>query len=131
WAAKYGEVGVADQALYDDEYDIVASNRYGEAIRPAFEAAGIEYGRADFALVDGRPQVYEINSNPMLERIAEHPFPVRLRTDAVSFERLGEALAAIGTASAGASGPAVRLADAILVRQRRFDRLMTRSRWTP
>jgi hypothetical protein len=128
WAAKYGELGVADQALYDDEYDIVARNRYGEALRPAFEAAGIEYGRADFALVDGRPQVYEINSNPMLERITTHPFPVRLRTDALFFERLEDAMAALDSPG---TGPAVRLDDEILVRQRRHDRLMTRSRWTP
>lgn len=128
WAAKYGELGIADQALYDDEYEIVASNRFGDALRPAFEAAGIEYGRADFALVDGRPQVYEINSNPMLDRISEHPFPVRIKTDALFFERLQEALAQLDTA---ADGPVARLDDEILARQRRYDRLMTRTRWTP
>ena len=128
WAAKYGEVGIADQALYDDEYDIVASNRFGDALLPAFEAAGIEYGRADFALVDGQPQVYEINSNPMLDRIVEHPFPVRLKTDALFFDRLKDALARIDTSD---DRPAVPLDDEILVRQRRHDRLVTRARWTP
>jgi hypothetical protein len=128
WAAKYGEIGIADQSLYDDEYDIVASNRFGEALRPAFEAAGIEYGRADFALIDGRPQVYEINSNPMIDRIEQHPFPVRLRTDALFHERLLNSFVQIDTT---ADGSPVRIDDEILVRQRRHDRLMTRARWTP
>lgn len=128
WAAKYGELGVADQALYDDEYDIVASNRYGDALRPAFEAAGIEYGRADFALVDGLPQVYEINSNPMLHRAEDHPFPIRLKTDALFFTRLEEAFVALGTPTAASD---VAIDDEVLAQQRRRDRLMTRARWTP
>ena len=32
-----------------------------------FNIAGIDYGRVDFGLVGGRPQIYEINSNPMVD----------------------------------------------------------------
>lgn len=128
WSAKYGEVGVADQALYDDENDMVVTNRFSEALRPAFDAAGITYGRVDFALVNGRPEIYEINTNPMLERLTSHPFPVRLRSDALFFERLEDALLEIDSS---AEGPKVALDDEILSRQRRRDRMMLRSRWTP
>lgn len=36
-------------------------------LQAAFEAAHIQYGRADYALVGGRPQIFEINTNPWLE----------------------------------------------------------------
>ena len=38
-----------------------------EALRHAFEVTGIEYGRADYAVVDGHPQLFEINTNPWVE----------------------------------------------------------------
>ena len=44
----------------------MASNPYAERLRPAFEAAGIDYGRADFGFRDGRLAVYEINTNPSI-----------------------------------------------------------------
>jgi len=50
--------------LYDEELRIVRENPYGSAVAAAFELAGIEYGRADFGLVDSKVQLYEINSNP-------------------------------------------------------------------
>jgi len=128
WTAKYGEMGIATEALYRDEYDIVAGNRYGESLRPAFDAACIEYGRADFALVDGREQVYEINTNPMHGRITEHPFPLRMQACALFHERLFDATAAIDTPSTGARVP---IDDELLTTQRTRDRWMTRSRWLP
>ena len=56
WVAKDGEKGIAGQELYETS-TAWSENRRGEALRPAFEAGGIEFGRADFGLVDGRPQV--------------------------------------------------------------------------
>ena len=69
--------GIAGQELYDDEYRIIEENRHAEELRPAFEIGGIEFGRADFGLVGGKPQVYEINTNPTFATIRKHPFPVR------------------------------------------------------
>jgi len=37
---------------------------YAATIRRAFDIAGITYGRLDFGLHAGRPQVWEINTNP-------------------------------------------------------------------
>jgi hypothetical protein len=128
WSAKYGELGVATEALYRDELDIIAGNRHGAALRPAFEAAGIEYGRADFALVDGREQVYEINTNPMVAYQKDHPIPLRMQSDALFFERYFDAVAAIDSPGTGAR---VVLDDDLLVAQRQRDRWMTRARWLP
>jgi len=42
------------------------TNPWAQAVRPIFEMAQIEYGRMDFAVTDGRVQVFEINTNPVL-----------------------------------------------------------------
>jgi hypothetical protein len=67
WLVKYGKKGIATPELYEAEYQLVAENPYGPALREVFDLAGIEYGRADFGLVDGKPQIYEINSNPNMK----------------------------------------------------------------
>ncbi len=38
-----------------------------DELRHAFEVTGIDYGRADYAVVDGHPQLFEINTNPWVE----------------------------------------------------------------
>ncbi|CAK6690159.1 hypothetical protein [Synechococcus sp. CBW1107] len=128
WTAKYGEIGVANEALYQDEFDIVSDNRYGDSLRPAFEAAAIEYGRADFGLVDGHPQVYEINTNPTHGCIREHPVALRLQTDALYQERLLDATEAIDSPTGGIP---VEVGDKVLASQRRRDGSMTQRPWVP
>lgn len=67
WLVKYGKPGIAPIELYEDEYDMVANNPFGEEMRRVFDLVGLEYGRVDFGLVDGKPQIYEVNSNPHLK----------------------------------------------------------------
>lgn len=52
------------ERLLDEERSFIHGNLYAEDLRRAFALADIEYGRADFALVGGVPQIYEINTNP-------------------------------------------------------------------
>jgi hypothetical protein len=58
----YGETaeGVAE------EWDYIRANPHEDVLREAFSVAGIDYGRADYGIVDGRVQIYEINTNPHL-----------------------------------------------------------------
>ena len=127
WRAKEGELGVAGQELYDDEYEMVVTNRYQDVLRPAFETANIEYGRADFGMVGDRPQVYEINTNPAIKAGLSHPFPIRVEAEKLAFSRLVDAFESIDTPA----GSHVRIRDGSLGRQKRKDLLMTRMRWTP
>jgi hypothetical protein len=126
WIAKDGENGIAGQDLYDDEYRIVEENRHAEQLRPAFEIGAIEFGRADFGLVGGRPQVYEINTNPTFATIRKHPFPIRNAASRLFEDRFTAALAAIDTAP---SGPAIKIKGTVLRDQRKHDRWMTKGRW--
>ncbi len=64
WLVKYGKPGIAPSELYEEEFRIVSDNPFGEEMRKVFDLVGLEYGRVDFGIVAGRPQVYEVNSNP-------------------------------------------------------------------
>jgi hypothetical protein len=86
WIVKYGKRGVAPPEAYEEEYAIVESNPFGEAVRPAFEQAGIDYGRVDFGLVQGRPQIFEINTNPQLH-LRPDPSPIARRNDSMELFR--------------------------------------------
>ena len=41
-------------------------NPHQDALREIFGLAGIDYGRMDYGLLDGKVQVWEINTNPTI-----------------------------------------------------------------
>jgi len=51
----------------------------------AFDLAGIEYGRADHATVQGRPVIYEINTNPTIG--GPEPQRRQMRADSLAAAR--------------------------------------------
>jgi hypothetical protein len=77
WLVKYGKRACATPELYQDELRILRENPFLGPVQRAFEIAGIEYGRADFGLLGGRVQIYEINTNPTLKPGRNHPVPER------------------------------------------------------
>jgi hypothetical protein len=119
WVAKNGEIGVAGEEEYKAERARLDETTFTETLMAAFRAADIDYGRADFGVVDGVPQIYEINTNPQISLTTDHPFSPRRETLRISMERYGAALAAVDTAAVGGR---VRLDDPMLTRQRRSDR---------
>ncbi len=104
WVVKYGKSAIATPELYEEEYQFVARSPFADSLRPVFDLAGVEYGRVDFGLVGGRPQIYEINSNPQLELVPK-PSPVARRTDSNALFKTNflAALAAIDTPESAAA----------------------------
>jgi hypothetical protein len=101
WAVKYGQKGIAGEELYADELRILRDNPFGEKLSAVFRGAGIEYGRADFGLVGGEPQIYEINSNPDVKFPGDekHPSPSRRESNRVFRANYLAALKTIDTAA--------------------------------
>jgi len=68
WVVKdpAAEARVMTPDILQDQCMALRENRHAEALRAAFDIAGIEYGRADVGICDGRLQVYEINTNPTI-----------------------------------------------------------------
>lgn len=101
WAAK----DVRDKArllthpmlptFVENERRFIMENRYERELRLAFDVAGIDYGRADFSLVDGRPQIFEINTNPAHashRRLYRETHPARAETQRLAEDMLYGAL---------------------------------------
>jgi hypothetical protein len=86
WLVKQGKPAIAPLDLYDEEFAFVRDNSFAEAVWPAFRLSAVEYGRMDFGLVDGRPQIYEINTNPELTLVPP-PSPVARRNESTELFR--------------------------------------------
>jgi hypothetical protein len=64
WVVKLPHL--LDEQKLREERDYLERNPHAEFLREIFRVARIDYGRVDYALLDGRPQVWEINTNPMV-----------------------------------------------------------------
>jgi hypothetical protein len=72
WVTK-SEVRRLDEGTAQEELEYVRTNPHAEWLRETFALARIDYGRIDYGLCDGRPQVWEINLNPTLGRPLGRP----------------------------------------------------------
>ena len=112
------------------EHDFISNNRHADILRRAFDLAGIEYGRADFSLVAGRPQIYEINTNPnhanhqTLFRVIH---PRRAEIQKYSEDQVRDALIRIDSGGAGQ----IRIKDILLKRQQDRRSFFPRPLWRP
>lgn len=64
WVTKRAEVVTEETAA--EEQRFLDDPTHLDVVARVFDLAGVEFGRIDWGYVDGRPQVWEINSNPML-----------------------------------------------------------------
>ncbi len=101
WCVKYGVDGLATPEIFQWEYDHVAANSFAQPLRPAFELAAIEYGRADHTTVNGREVVFEINTNPHLVALSPQKSPVRDAMVQIARARYSAALWEIDTEPRG------------------------------
>ncbi|MEX0970335.1 MAG: hypothetical protein WD046_07830 [Paracoccaceae bacterium] len=97
WMAKFGEKGAGTPEGYRQELDETRAYPHTETLRRVFKIAGAQYGRADFALRDGRVEVFEVNTNPYFSFSESHPNPDRLQTLEILKTRLAESLRSIDT----------------------------------
>jgi hypothetical protein len=72
WITKHPDL--SDEATAREESQFIAAFPHREVVANAFHLAGVQYGRIDYGMCDGRIQVWEINTNPIIvppsERIA-------------------------------------------------------------
>jgi hypothetical protein len=85
WHVKFGKIQDYPHFLFEQERDAIVDNSCAPEIVQAFDLAGIEYGRADHATVQGRPVIYEINTNPTIG--GPEPQRKQMRADALAVAR--------------------------------------------
>ena len=93
WMAKTGTEGIASAEQYVVERAEMDDYPHRHFAMQVFELAGLEFGRLDFGIVAGRPQAYEINTNPMMQLSLAHPNLIRRETLGLVRSRLASAFA--------------------------------------
>jgi hypothetical protein len=75
WHVKVVDLHGPSQVAEELEY--VRGNPHRDLLLPLFERARIEFGRIDYGMRDGRLQVWEINTNPILGTFEDGGMPAR------------------------------------------------------
>lgn len=100
WAVK-SDSRSTGQAEASEELSYVCDNPHRDTLQRAFALANIDFGRIDYSIVDGRLEIYEINTNPTFSGSDKHDLRqerralVRKRL-ASAFTSLDQPLAARG-----------------------------------
>jgi hypothetical protein len=114
WMLKFGGVEYLTQPLILEEQAYVMDNPHREQLAEIFAVAGVEYGRIDYSIKDGRVQTWEINLNATIGRGTgptggigpREWWPIRDATREYFFDRFREAWAEVDRQTAG---PAVAI----------------------
>ena len=91
WMQKQADL--TDPAYLEEERAYVETNPHRGAVLDVFELARIEYGRVDYSILDGRLQVWEINTNPSLAGPISDQKPEREHVHALFARRMNRCLA--------------------------------------
>lgn len=112
WLVKYGKWDDLTDEVVQEEHQSVSLNRFSPDLERAFDLSCIEFGRADYAILDGRTVIYEINTNPYVGPFVPDPKPLRLKTQQIARTRFAKALTDIDTSEEGSvalnPGPLLR-----------------------
>lgn len=105
WVTKSPGGPVEDVALTEERAFLSGENGQAsggsedvsrpDGVRSAFELAGIDYGRIDYALWNDRIVTWEINTNPIVVPIPEKCNPLRLEGQSRSAAQINAALLAL------------------------------------
>jgi hypothetical protein len=57
----------ADDATRAEVKEFLHRNPHADVLGEVAQAVGIDYGRFDYGVRDGRPQIWELNTNPVIE----------------------------------------------------------------
>lgn len=128
WFVKLGEIGSVGEDFFEEEKKRMNEILFEPEVRRAFEVSNIEYGRVDYGILDGKPQFYEINTNPDISFKAEHRSQTRVKSRKIFVENFKAALAALPPVEQTSR---IRVRDGQLIRQRRKESILHRSRPIP
>jgi len=101
WVVKHGKFGIATAAMHAEEFVATHAGAVPDVMRPVFELAGLDYGRADHASAGGREAIYEINSYPQMGVAGQQRTQVRQAAMARCADYVKAALHRIDTAAGG------------------------------
>jgi hypothetical protein len=108
WMVKLPDL--LDPPFLEEQQQYLQHNPHEQPLRQIFAVAGIDYGRIDYSVVDGRIQVWEINTNPrFLQRREDYKQPALLPVHQRFAEVVGPALEELDGQAAPAKPVPIRL----------------------
>jgi hypothetical protein len=93
WILKSPDLLDGDKVPRQREF--LEKNPHAAALRETFDLARIEYGRCDYSVINGRLQVWEINTNPIIMRSREEYPPASLANQEYFAQKIRPAFQAI------------------------------------
>ena len=100
WLVK--DTDLVTEDVLENERLYLETNPHGKWLEETFAIAGVDYGRMDYGMLGDRPQVWEINTNPVVilhpARYTDRHMPIKRRLAAM----MSPALAALDSPLSGA-----------------------------
>jgi hypothetical protein len=95
WVVK--DTDIVDESIMDKELNYVRTNPHRVWLEETFRLAGTEYGRIDYSFLGDKPQVWEINTNPVVILTPDHYQEIHMPVKRTFAAHIGPAFAAIDT----------------------------------
>jgi hypothetical protein len=93
WVVK--DTDIVDESIMDQELNYVRTNPHREWLEETFRLAGAEYGRIDYSFLGDKPQVWEINTNPVVILTPDHYQEIHMPVKRTFAEHIGPAFLAV------------------------------------
>jgi len=97
WVVK--DTDIVDESIMDQELNYVRTNPHRAWLEETFRLAGVDYGRIDYSFLGDKPQVWEINTNPVVILTPDHYQEIHMPVKRIFAEHIGPAFAALDTLS--------------------------------
>jgi hypothetical protein len=124
WILKLPDLLDADKLAREREY--FQTNPHEQTLREVFQAAHIDYGRCDYAVINGKIQIWEINTNPVVMLLPKQYQPDHLPVQKEFATRIRAAFEAINLPVDPGQQIPLRLDPAIITRLAQADACSSR-----
>ena len=99
WVVK--DTDLVSPEVMAEERQYLETNPHRQWLEETFGLAGVDYGRIDYSLLGDAPQVWEINTNPIVILHPENYSEIHLPVKRMFAERIRPAFEAIDTVAPG------------------------------
>ena len=99
WVVK--DTDLVSPEVMEEERRYLETNPHGRWLEETFALAGVDYGRIDYSLLGDAPQVWEINTNPIVILHPDNYSEIHMPVKRMFAERIRPAFEAIDTVTPG------------------------------
>jgi hypothetical protein len=117
WVVK--DTDIVDETIMDKELNYVRTNPHREWLEETFRLAGTEYGRIDYSFLGDTPQVWEINTNPVVILTPDHYQEIHMPVKRIFAEHIGPAFEAVDTLAGAQRTVPIRVDAGLIARMDR------------